>query len=292
MKKFLEDIAASINDRFKNPFLGTAFVAATAINYRTAVVLTSEESYRGKFWYLESELYPNWWMIALKLFTLPVLVAAFYTMLWPYIDTWISVRIQELQNRKIRRQIVAENRIPFPTDEQDKIFHRHEEELKVQMDRAQKSEERAAEQRQRSDQHLSSILERLHLVVLERWAVSAGVTREDVLKFIVPPPPNAFPHDTSGEVAKKLAATDEIALLISFFDKATQIPSARGRQPITDDWLQSALSLQGRQTQDFRELLSALKLIRESPGTTGEYERLVDLFTMQTIRAISANRKS
>lgn len=75
---FLKDLRSAWSNRIANPLIGSFALSWAAINYRTIVVLLSGSTFKEKFLYIDSDIYPDFQYAFLKCFVLPLTFALLY----------------------------------------------------------------------------------------------------------------------------------------------------------------------------------------------------------------------
>ena len=131
VQQFAKDTYEVLKERIGSPFFGSFWVAFAALNYRGGIVLVSDADFREKFRYLDMQLYPQpidrWGHLIL----LPLAVAAFYTFVYPFIDTYLTVVSKWLFAFKTERVLRADRMVPFDRRLQMAYFMKFDKEVEA-----------------------------------------------------------------------------------------------------------------------------------------------------------------
>lgn len=166
--------------RTSNPFISSTLLALTTINYKLFLVLISNQNYEEKFKYIEKTLYTSPANVVFQLAIYPLLVAAFFTFLWPLIDTEISACHIKLENRKKLRTILAEQKRPIPQDEQAQFFEHHNTELQELKSKLSVAVERERRITRELNEQISTLQQNARISTFQRLAEHTDLDATEV----------------------------------------------------------------------------------------------------------------
>ena len=99
IKEIFGAIKAQLSERLANPFTGAFCIAWVIWNFRLLMVFAGKGSYREKFDYIDSTLYPDWQYWVARGVVIPVVTAVVYLWVYPRATRWLAEDYRKQQTR-------------------------------------------------------------------------------------------------------------------------------------------------------------------------------------------------
>lgn len=123
MKDLREGVSEAIRERMSSPFLSSIVLSWPIVNYKLLMVVFGSGDYEGKLFYIDTYLYGGVWNSNfMHLAVWPMLVGGFFTLWYPRIDAWLSVKFIRLSHEKKRKVLFAEQEEPVAEAFQAEFF--------------------------------------------------------------------------------------------------------------------------------------------------------------------------
>lgn len=259
----MQDIISNLKDearkRMSNPFLSSFFLALASANYKAIFVFASDESYRSKFNYVETVLYPDFPAFFFHFIFIPTIAATFFSFIWPLIDTEISILSTKLENRK-KLKLLRENRKePIDKDEQSQYFEQQDQKISDLNSRMSAIRDRETKLTKESNAKIRALTERAKNQAIQRMADAANASTPEIINIFSLDEWSLRAHNADKlEVAKRIPHLKKIAAVVDEIEKA----------PLTEDyrkignmeWLAAAIGESKEYAINFHEILYALNL--------------------------------
>ncbi|RZJ85180.1 MAG: hypothetical protein EOO64_01590 [Massilia sp.] len=185
LKDFTDGFKAEIDRRLANPFLASFAIALLLFNYKLFILIVGDGAFNDKINYIDKQLYPTWWCLALHFFAVPLAWALFYTFLWPKIDKRIEVKSIEEQAKKKRAVMTAKQDFPVSEEEVTAIRLQYESDL----DTAKQAIKNHGALRQQAENKLSQLLaetkQRTELLAFLYIAEKNGITCQSAREILI-----------------------------------------------------------------------------------------------------------
>lgn len=262
MNEITSQIKNEVRKRISHPFLSSFFLALASANYKIFFVLASEESYRSKFSYIETVLYPDFAGIALHFIAIPLIAAGFFVFFWPLLDAEISTISIKLENRKKLKILLEDRKEPIDKDEQAQYFERQDKEISELKGRLAAIRDRETRLTKEKNIKIGTLTERVKSQAIQRLADAAGISNTDARNIFSLDDWNLKDnHKILFEAAKRIPHIKKIAAVVAAIEK----------EPLTEDyrklgsmdWLATTLCESKEYAINFYEILYALNLVGE-----------------------------
>lgn len=271
IKQTFEEIYDRIKERIGSPFFGSAMLSWPFINYKFLITSLGDGKFIEKVYFIETYVYPDTMTRLCYMVGLPTLVGLLYTLAYPWLDTWLTVKSKELFARKQRKVLKAERKTPIDANEQAAFFASYDQNIKRLEAAFADQTKRHMDQFAESNRTLSDVTGRLRTQCLKRIADKTGLTVHHIEmltsteEFVLDQP------SEPGALSVKTQARNSLLLksLIPLIEQINQntIPDSMGDRTANLPALAQVLNVNEADLLDSMELLQALGLVSLSgPG--------------------------
>jgi hypothetical protein len=183
LENIVNSIKATLYDRTSSPLFGSFALSWAVWNYRVLVVLLGSGDFSNKLAFIDQQLYPHWWHVAVFGVAVPLVTAVAFIFVYPIPARWVY-RYAANEHRKLRnlrKEIEGDELI---TEDEARKLRQDHVALQVQFDgqvKALKTERdtlsELAVQRQGMVDRLSTQVATLTEVEKERDSLAAELER-------------------------------------------------------------------------------------------------------------------
>lgn len=257
-------VTEAIEDRIRNPFLGSIVLAWPIINYKLLLVVFGDGGYEEKLLFIEKKLYTSWlngfWV---HVVLLPILAGLFFVLVYPEIDRHLTKIVVKRAQKKERELLLIEQKKPVDEKYQAEFFASWNSKTQAQKAAIEHTNSKYRELSAESAKRISLLEERLTNQTLLKIAheCGAGAEEAEFLKNI---------HDENQEWMHRgkklfLQRHPQFNALRSFQQILKTTPSDydTALRILRTDWLCVELGLDKKSMPEFLETLSALKIIKD-----------------------------